>query len=271
MTKFHLLSDLHLEFKPLELPGGDTLLLAGDITVAEFLRERRTDADARSFKKVCKKFFFDECDKYKRVYYIAGNHEHYNGIYENTFDIMREFLRGSNVTFMQNDTVPLDDNTMLFGATLWTDFNRGDWFAVNSAKQGMSDFHIIYTRSFTKMGDPSKLQPIDVMGENSNTIVDLDKAVSAHPDKQFIVMTHHTPTFLSVHDVYKGDIMNYAYSNTMLDEWILNHPQVKVWVHGHTHTSFDYIHGGTRIICNPRGYAPRDTNPDFNINLTFEL
>ena len=29
-----------------------------------------------------------------------------------------------------------------------------------------------------------------------------------------------------------------------------------LWVHGHTHTSFDYeFAGGTRVICNPKGYG----------------
>ena len=28
-----------------------------------------------------------------------------------------------------------------------------------------------------------------------------------------------------------------------------------LWIHGHTHTAFDYWVQGTRIVCNPRGYA----------------
>ena len=33
-----------------------------------------------------------------------------------------------------------------------------------------------------------------------------------------------------------------------------NHPQIKLWTHGHTHDVFDYVIGETRIVCNPRGY-----------------
>ena len=30
---------------------------------------------------------------------------------------------------------------------------------------------------------------------------------------------------------------------------------VALWVHGHTHDSFDYkVNGHTRVVCNPRGY-----------------
>jgi hypothetical protein len=27
-----------------------------------------------------------------------------------------------------------------------------------------------------------------------------------------------------------------------------------LWVHGHTHDSYDYWVGSTRVVCNPRGY-----------------
>jgi hypothetical protein len=28
-----------------------------------------------------------------------------------------------------------------------------------------------------------------------------------------------------------------------------------LWIHGHTHDSFDYVVRGTRIVANPRGYC----------------
>jgi hypothetical protein len=35
---------------------------------------------------------------------------------------------------------------------------------------------------------------------------------------------------------------------------------VQLWIHGHTHDSFDYLLNGTRIVCNPRGYARSGVN-----------
>ena len=32
-----------------------------------------------------------------------------------------------------------------------------------------------------------------------------------------------------------------------------------LWVHGHTHTSFDYRIAGTRVVCNPKGYGTENT------------
>ena len=41
-----------------------------------------------------------------------------------------------------------------------------------------------------------------------------------------------------------------------------NNPR-KLWVHGHTHSSFDYNIHGTRVVCNPRGYEDHDLNPEY--------
>ena len=59
---------------------------------------------------------------------------------------------------------------------------------------------------------------------------------------------------MSTHEQYKSQyLMNGAYSSD-LSEFILDHPQIKLWTHGHTHHPFDYVIGETRIVCNPRGY-----------------
>jgi hypothetical protein len=39
---------------------------------------------------------------------------------------------------------------------------------------------------------------------------------------------------------------------------------VKLWVHGHTHVAKDYELNGTRIVCNPRGYADEAFRKDDN-------
>jgi hypothetical protein len=43
----------------------------------------------------------------------------------------------------------------------------------------------------------------------------------------------------------------------------------ELFVHGHTHCSFDYRVGQTRVLCNPHGYG--DENPDFNPSLIVEV
>ena len=48
---------------------------------------------------------------------------------------------------------------------------------------------------------------------------------------------------------------------------------MQLWVHGHTHDSFDYTVDGTRVVCNPRGYAKAgvDENPRFDPDFIVEI
>jgi hypothetical protein len=63
------------------------------------------------------------------------------------------------------------------------------------------------------------------------------------------------PSKLSTHPRYAADVqMNGGYSSD-LSEFILDRPQIAVWVHGHTHHDFDYAIGSTRIVAHPRGYV----------------
>jgi len=47
---------------------------------------------------------------------------------------------------------------------------------------------------------------------------------------------------------------------------MLDHAQIRLWTHGHTHEDFDYEIGTCRVVCNPRGYVghePRAQNYQF--------
>jgi Icc-related predicted phosphoesterase len=278
--KIHVLSDLHLEFGQFTLKGGEVLLLAGDITVAALMPPNRTDKDARKFANRWKQFFHTECAKYDRVYYIMGNHEHYRGLFDNTADILREALEGTNVTLLDKEFVDLTDNWKLFGGTLWTDYNNGDWFAVQAAKDKMNDHTII--KKLHEGNEPvighektpyvGNFTPYDAMEEHKKTIEALICGLYEWKDidKNFLVMTHHAPCGLSVHSRFTGDILNYAYF-TELGEWMLDHPNIKYWIHGHTHYSFDYNVGETRVICNPRGYHGYEVNPAFKVDFELEI
>ena len=65
--KIQVMNDLHIEFDTgpnFNLPGGEVLLLPGDVCVAAYLRKDRTDKRAKKHAKVCKQFFFEDCAKY---------------------------------------------------------------------------------------------------------------------------------------------------------------------------------------------------------------
>jgi hypothetical protein len=87
-------------------------------------------------------------------------------------------------------------------------------------------------------------------------------------DEKFVVVGHHSPSKVSTKPQYENDyLLNGAYSSD-LSEFILDHPQIKLWTHGHTHHEFDYNIGSTRIVCNPRGYHKYEEQAD-NFKLKF--
>ena len=104
--------------------------------------------------------------------------------------------------------------------------------------------------------------PADAVEEHYRFRRNLDEALNGHPELPTVVVGHHAPSKASTHPRYKNEtLMNGAYSSS-LDEYILDHPQIKLWTHGHTHEDFDYMLGSTRIVCNPRGYDGYETRAD---------
>lgn len=77
-----------------------------------------------------------------------------------------------------------------------------------------------------------------------------------------VVVTHHLLSRLSVAERYKNDILNACFAS-IFDE-LLGH--IELWIHGHTHDSFDYTANGTSIKCNPRGYLHRGVQENLNFN-----
>jgi hypothetical protein len=100
----------------------------------------------------------------------------------------------------------------------------------------------------------SRFSPEDAVTDHKEMMGFIQTVIEGQSDKKFVVCGHHAPSRLSTHPRYQHDtVMNGGYSSS-LDEYIMNHPQIKLWTHGHTHHTFDYMIGGTRIVCNPRGY-----------------
>jgi len=78
-----------------------------------------------------------------------------------------------------------------------------------------------------------------------------------------VVVTHHLPRPNSIPVRFKGDLLNAACASNLSD--IIEAGRPALWIHGHTHDSFDYQVASTRILCNPRGYE--DENQRFDAGL----
>lgn len=236
--KIGIASDIHLEFGRIDIdnPGGvDTLVLAGDICVAE----RITPAEDWFFQNVSQQF--------KNVIYIMGNHEHYHGDFLKTRETLKNTLdKYGNIQFLENEVVLVDD-VLFYGATFWTDMNNGNPNTMLTISQNMNDFHIIDNFSTEKAVEENQKS-------RDRLKLWIDSSNAAGEESKKVVVSHHSPSFMSVHPKYANHTdMNYGYANN-LDQFILDNPEIKLWIHGHTHHPFDYMLGDTRIVCNPRGY-----------------
>jgi len=260
MMRVSVISDLHLEFADLTLPGGDVLILSGDVMEAKQFKKAMYNPDMVLLEHENKtqrpdrwaRFMEEECaKKYREVVYVMGNHEHYGFQYQKSYDHIAEQLP-DNVHLLENQTHVIEDVTFV-GATLWTDMNKMDQLTMFHMKSMMNDY-----RQITMFNEAKnvyhKLTPERTVDDHYRSRRYIEQVVRERHDQKFVVVTHHSPAKMSTHPRYTDDvIMNGAYSSD-LSEFILDNPQIKVWTHGHTHDPFDYMVGSTRILCNPRGY-----------------
>jgi predicted phosphodiesterase len=288
--KIALASDLHLEFGAISLENSEdaqVLVLSGDIMVADSLGDRdiyNLMGEATHSNRF--HTFMQQCsERFPHVIYVAGNHEHYNGDFKLTIAKLKEkfsYLR--NVYILDREMKTIDDVTFI-GGTLWTNMNNFDSLTLYHLKTMMNDFRIVKNSNrvvnkkvplykkdehgeyvldekgfmiqdgFKFKESVSAFSPEDAAAEHVAMTEYVRHSIEGLYNEKFVVVGHHAPSRLSTHLRYKDDfVMNGGYSSD-LSEFILDHPQIKLWTHGHTHYQFDYMLGETRIVCNPRGYA----------------
>ena len=277
MTKFNLVSDMHLNFGEIVLPGGECLIMAGDIMEAGHLRIADNAKKDVFLADRYRAFIKTELPKYDRVIYVLGNHEHYNNAYEDTFERLQVEMP-MHVEMLEGTSTQVGD-VHIFGGTFWTDFNKSDPITLQICEDNMNDFSVIRHHNGFKVKVAyggsyytNKFKPAFVKGIFHETVAKLSKFCEEHAEDKVLVVSHHAPTELSIDPIYIKDYhMNGAY-HSRLGDYILDHPCIKTWVHGHVHTFNDYMMGDCRVISNPRGYQGYEACANnFDAGFTFEL
>jgi predicted phosphodiesterase len=200
----------------------------------------------------------------KPVIYVPGNHEFYGAHYQGLWAELRRCAAGhGHVHLLDNEAVEID-GVRVYGAVLWTDFmlHGSDTGTIgrcmSEAKRGMPDFSCI------RFSGGSSLSPADTARLHRESTRFLAEALDTPFNGPTIVVTHHLPSAYSVADRFKQDLMSAAFASH-LDRVVA---RAELWVHGHTHDSFDYEIGKCRVVCNPRGYPNsrmnRYENPAFD-------
>jgi len=242
--KLRVLSDLHFEFHK---DNGklfasrqrdkdyDVLVLAGDINIqsgiSESLLYLRRAAGSRP------------------IVYIPGNHEYYHS----SIDSVKETLefcisQDEDLYILDNNLVEIDGQRFI-GSTLW--FRRSNLFEPEDDQ--LNDFHEI--KGFRDWVGPQAIK-------SSNF---LDQTIQSGD----VVITHHLPHPESVKDEFRDSDLNKYYLHNLSP--LVEDSGVKLWIHGHTHSSLNYQLKDTRVICNPMGYLNFRENYNFNSQLTVEV
>lgn len=255
--KFQFVSDVHLEVDPVARlsefikPCAPYLILAGDIC-AYSMKDR-----LRTFLEYCSA-------NWKRVFYVAGNHEYYNksthelrfigkqdpirGKPKNMLDIemwLRETCGNfANVTFLQKDIYYLqEESTYILGCTLWS-FIKPEQYEL--AKRGMTDYRRIWI-SDQKLIEPEEVTNLYI--DHANWLLSELNKLDVH-DK-VLVITHHLPSYTMIDSKYEGNPMNDCFASHTLEQ-LPRKPAA--WVCGHSHIRTSSMVDGCLCVLNARGY-----------------
>ena len=267
MTKIRILSDIHSEFfRPLITGGNggfvltpageDVIVLAGDIGIETDGARWALAQDTGDIPMVM----------------VAGNHEFYQSgghhqTIESAYADLAKVAADSKgkLTFLQNDAVVIA-GVRFIGCTFWTDFclygvqNR--YGSMRAAQRGMNDYNLIYTEG-------GRARPEFMAAQHEHSLVFIEEALNESFDGPTVVVTHMAPSPQSIHEGFRDSTLNPAYSSNH-EDLILKY-QPALWIHGHTHTQFNYKIGETLVICNPLGYIGYDVNPEFDHTLIIEV
>lgn len=252
--KLNILSDLHLGQGALAPPrnDADVVILAGDIG-----RPDEAVAWALSLGKP--------------VLYVAGNHEYYGSSLAGTEARLRQLCAGTEVHLLGGEE-RIIEGVRFLGSTLWTDMllfgdREGRAAAVEQALRYIRD----YTRIHLDEQSRAPFTPLDSIALFQRHAAWLAHKLAEPHDGPTVVITHHAPSPASIHPRFAGSVINACFVSNA--EHLLDGDRVQLWVHGHTHDSFDYSLNGTRVVCNPRGYARGGINenasfdPDFVVDI----
>lgn len=257
-----VLSDIHLEFGPFELPNDiedfDVAVFAGDIgspiadSIAWIDAQRNGPLRGRP------------------VVFVPGNHEFYGAEILSSLEEARSLAEAAGIHLLAPNTAVID-GTRFIGCTLWTDYALlGDPSgARQTALLRMNDHRLI---GAVENGRRMRFLPPHAAALHAQ---DLNFIVE-HLQKPFrggtVVVTHHAPHPGSVQLRYRGDALSPAFASDLTE--IIERYQPKLWIHGHDHGSHDYQVGQTRVLSNQAGYPERGggrENPEFNPRLVVEV
>lgn len=250
--KVQVFSDIHAEaFRGRNAPIWNLVHPQADVAVVA------GDIDSRDFEKTCSEI----ASKFKKVFVVFGNHEFYHRDIDWRPDMSK---MPANVTILDR-TAEEYEGKLFIGCTLWTDFKNRDWFVVNRADSGITDFHAITANNGGTRYTAAMAYEKHLIDKSW-----LKTMIEQNRGKDLVIVTHFMPSYECVDPMWKNattDTLNYYFSAGCDD--LLEVCEAKAWICGHTHCPIDGMElGSTKVYCNPLGYGAGSERLRYNQPVT---
>lgn len=240
-----VLSDVHLERAPFTPPAtdADMVVLAGDI---------HNGAAGIQWAKQAFRV---------PVLFVAGNHEPFEGEFFAVSAAIRDAAAGSCVEVLECGERRYEGVRFL-GCTLWTDYS----LAPEAQRAAVIEVGRKLNPDYRQIRYGARaFAPEDSIELHRAQRDWLERRLAEPFIGTTVVVTHFAPHPGSIGSAWTGHPANPGFVVNL--EHLMGIPAL--WIHGHTHTFFDYAVSGTRILCNPRGNPDEKTG--FRADLVVEV
>jgi len=257
--RVQLLSDLHLEtetFEPEPAPGGEVLVLAGDIDSGWTGYERFRGWPVP-------------------VLVVAGNHEFDGRDVDAALAGLRELCARLGFVFLEREQHLFTDGSgrrvRILGSTRWSDFNLYGPQQRPRAERAAAYFMRLMASS--RAG-----RPFDAAAVRDEALVCrawLEQQLAVPSQDRWdrtLVITHFAPSLRSADPRFGRQPGTASFCNA--DDDLV--PRADLWLHGHLHCRHDWqvARAGARparVVCNARGLQGKDEHLGHDPLLTIEL
>ncbi len=245
--RLHVMSDLHLEFAkgyhPVAVTDADLAIVPGDVGHSPDILQRLSNWPIP-------------------IIYVPGNHEYDHQDFDEAEEELSETAAAIGLTYLNLSTTVVD-GVRFIGVTRWCDFDLfGEARRGSSMRAAEAYLRHMGTTRRGAMFDPVAVREVGLAQRAW-----LERALNEPFTGKTVVITHFGPSTRSADPRY-GLVPGTASFCNADDDLI---PQADLWIHGHLHCPHDYNVGGTRVVCNARGYESRGEHLGFSPTLIVEV